>query len=115
VQLTNGFVALVIPILLAKSVYGAYFLFGGLSFGTFVILALYMPETRGEALETIQELFSRPLRLRGISTLKKLFPAGRKGTARSASERIEDLDTSPARDDAAVELSHWRSTAITAA
>ncbi|KAK3075305.1 hypothetical protein LTR53_001506 [Teratosphaeriaceae sp. CCFEE 6253] len=66
---TNGIVALITPILLAKSAFGAYFLFGGLSFGTLVVLALYMPETRGEPLESIQEVFSRPLQLHGIEKL----------------------------------------------
>ncbi|TKA78122.1 hypothetical protein B0A55_02721 [Friedmanniomyces simplex] len=66
---TNGVVALITPILLAKSAYGAYFLFGGLSFGTLVVLALYMPETRGEPLESIQEVFSKPLQRHGVEKL----------------------------------------------
>ncbi|KAK1073324.1 hypothetical protein LTR33_010029, partial [Friedmanniomyces endolithicus] len=66
---TNGIVALITPILLAKSAYGAYFLFGGLSFGTLVVLALFMPETRGEPLESIQEVFSKPLQLHGFGRL----------------------------------------------
>ncbi|KAK0934153.1 hypothetical protein LTR29_014267 [Friedmanniomyces endolithicus] len=66
---TNGIVALITPILLAKSAYGAYFLFGGLSFGTLVVLGLYMPETRGEPLESIQEVFSKPLQLHGFGKL----------------------------------------------
>ncbi|KAK4891568.1 hypothetical protein LTR27_009899 [Elasticomyces elasticus] len=67
--ITNGIVALITPILLAKTAYGAYFLFGGLSFGTLVVLGLYMPETRGEPLESIQEVFSKPLQLHGIERL----------------------------------------------
>lgn len=54
---TNWLVAFATPIFLAKSAYGAYFLFGGLSFATTVVLFLYMPETRGKPLESIQEAF----------------------------------------------------------
>ncbi|KAK5113467.1 hypothetical protein LTR85_010895 [Meristemomyces frigidus] len=70
---TNGLVALITPIFLANSAYGAYFLFGGLSFSTLVVLTLYMPETRGEPLESIQDVFSKPLRLHGIpSAVRRL-------------------------------------------
>ncbi|KAK4565660.1 hypothetical protein LTR86_003508 [Recurvomyces mirabilis] len=79
---TNGLVALITPILLAKSAFGAYFLFGGLSLGTLIVLACYMPETRGEPLETIQEVFSKPLRVHGLDRLRS-----RKG-ARGASALI---------------------------
>ncbi|KAK3627677.1 hypothetical protein LTR56_015461 [Elasticomyces elasticus] len=93
--LTNGTVALVTPILLAKTAYGAYFLFGGLSFGTLVVLALYMPETRGEPLESIQEVFSKPPQLHGVEQL--LHRRFRKSptTSGQASERssveLDDL------------------------
>ncbi|TEA16579.1 Sugar transport protein MST8 [Colletotrichum sidae] len=56
----NWLVAMITPILLDKSAYGAYFLFGGLALGTTVVLAAYMPETRGRSLENIQEAFHRP-------------------------------------------------------
>ncbi|KAK8860086.1 general substrate transporter [Apiospora arundinis] len=55
---TNWLVAMLTPILLDKSAYGAYFLFGGLALGTVLVLAAYMPETRGRSLESIQEAFS---------------------------------------------------------
>lgn len=51
---------MVTPVLLSKSAYGAYFLFGGLALGTVAVLAAYMPETRGMSLETIQDAFQRP-------------------------------------------------------
>lgn len=54
---TNWFVAFVTPILLAKSAYGAYFLFGGLALGTLGVLYIYMPETQGRPLESIQDAF----------------------------------------------------------
>ncbi|KAF6230378.1 hypothetical protein HO133_004720 [Letharia lupina] len=44
---TNWLVAFATPIFLARSSFGAYFLFGGLSLFTLIILALFMPETRG--------------------------------------------------------------------
>lgn len=55
--ITNWLVAFITPILLAKSAYGAYFLFGSLAFFTLVVLFAYMPETQGRPLESIQESF----------------------------------------------------------
>jgi MFS family permease len=54
---TNFLVAILTPILLDKSAYGAYFLFGFLALGTVMVLAAYMPETRGRSLEDIQQAF----------------------------------------------------------
>lgn len=51
---------MVTPVLLSKSAYGAYFLFGGLALSTVAVLAAYMPETRGMSLESIQDAFQRP-------------------------------------------------------
>lgn len=59
-QFTNWLVAMVTPVLLSKSAYGAYFLFGGLALSTVAVLAAYMPETRGMSLEDIQGAFQRP-------------------------------------------------------
>jgi MFS family permease len=61
IQLTNWLVAIITPLLLAKSAYGAYFLFGFLALGTVAVLATCMPETRGRSLENIQEAFHRPV------------------------------------------------------
>ncbi|KAF4874612.1 Sugar transport protein MST8 [Colletotrichum siamense] len=58
--LCNWIVAMITPILLDKSAFGAYFLFAGLAFGTTAVLVAYMPETRGRSLESIQEAFHRP-------------------------------------------------------
>ncbi|KAJ0347170.1 hypothetical protein COL26b_001928 [Colletotrichum chrysophilum] len=60
VYLCNWIVAMITPILLDKSAFGAYFLFAGLAFGTTAVLAAYMPETRGRSLESIQDAFHRP-------------------------------------------------------
>lgn len=63
---------MITPILLDKSAYGAYFLFGGLALGTTAVLAMYMPETRGRSLESIQDAFNRPV-LKGVNYyLRKL-------------------------------------------
>jgi len=56
----NWLVAIATPVFLARSTFGPYFLFGSLSLTTVIILAIFMPETRGESLETIQEAFHRP-------------------------------------------------------
>ncbi|KAK4982902.1 hypothetical protein LTR50_007528 [Elasticomyces elasticus] len=66
---TNFLVAITTPIFLANSSFGAYFLFGGLTLGTVVVLGACMPETRGLSLEAIQDAF------RG-SIVKKFSLAG---------------------------------------
>jgi hypothetical protein len=55
----NFLVALTTPILLAKSSFGAYFLFGGCSILTAIVCALFMPETKGRSLDEIEEAFKR--------------------------------------------------------
>ncbi|MCJ1475483.1 hypothetical protein MMC13_004146 [Lambiella insularis] len=57
---TNWLVAFATPIFLAQSSFGAYFLFGGLALFTVIVLALFMPETRGQSLESIQDAFHAP-------------------------------------------------------
>lgn len=58
---TNWLVAITTPVFLANSSFGAYFLFGFLCLSTVLVLAVYMPETRGQSLEAIRESFERPL------------------------------------------------------
>lgn len=58
--LTNWLAAIWTPILLEKSAFGAYFLFGGLALGAVTVLSAYMPEFRGCSLEDIQRAFHRP-------------------------------------------------------
>ena len=67
----NWLVALVTPIFLVKSSFGPYFLFGGLSLSTVVVLTVLMPETRGKSLELIQEVFHRPALDSWVSTLRE--------------------------------------------
>lgn len=62
-QLTNWLVAFATPVFLARSAYGAYFLFGALSSFTVVILAYWMPETRGKSLEAIEDSFPHSRRI----------------------------------------------------
>ncbi|OLN88781.1 putative polyol transporter 2-like protein 1 [Colletotrichum chlorophyti] len=76
---TNWLVAMITPILLDKSAFGAYFLFGGLALGTTAVLATYMPETRGRSLENIQEAFHRPP-LKGLDHyMRRLRPGHGRG------------------------------------
>ncbi|KAF4635971.1 hypothetical protein G7Y89_g2101 [Cudoniella acicularis] len=69
---TNWLVAFTTPIFLARSAFGAYFLFGGFSLLAVIVLAINMPETRGHSLESIQEAFqarvtrSPGFRIRGL-------------------------------------------------
>ena len=56
-QIANWLVAFATPIFLARSAYGAYFLFGGIALMTLVVLATCMRETRGQSLEDIQDTF----------------------------------------------------------
>lgn len=53
--------AILTPILLDKSAFGAYFLFGGLTLFTVAVLGACMPETRGRSLEDIQQAFHQPI------------------------------------------------------
>ena len=63
--LTNFLVALTTPILLAKSSYGAYFLFGGCTLLTALVCFIFMPETKGKSLNEIEKAFLQR---------RKLFP-----------------------------------------
>lgn len=74
-QFMNWVVAFITPILLDKSAFGAYFLFGGLALGTVLVLGVYMPETRGRSLENIQEAFSQHRAPDVRQYIGKIFPA----------------------------------------
>ncbi|KAI2619153.1 putative MFS sugar transporter [Hypoxylon sp. NC1633] len=92
---TNFLVALITPILLEASAFGAYFLFGGLTLGTVIVLAIYMPETRQRSLESIQEAFHRPAALSSLTQLLQPFGFGARGRGRqtprepAAGEEVE--------------------------
>lgn len=55
--LSNFLVALLTPVLLESSSFGAYFLFGGCALLTAVVCAVFMPETQGRSLDEIEEAF----------------------------------------------------------
>jgi len=57
--LANWLVAFATPIFLARSAYGAYFLFGAIALLTLVVLVTCMRETRGLSLEDIQVSFAQ--------------------------------------------------------
>jgi hypothetical protein len=70
----NFLVALVTPTLLAKTTYGAYFLFGGCTFLTALVCILVMPETRGKSLNEIEQAFQKKKsRVGGFKGLLALF------------------------------------------
>jgi sugar porter (SP) family MFS transporter len=54
---SNWIIAFTTPILLAKSTYGVYFLWGGSLVFTVIICIFFMPETRGRSLEDIEDSF----------------------------------------------------------
>ncbi len=54
---SNFLVALVTPILLQSSSFGAYFLFGGCSLFTAIVCVMFMPETKGRSLDEIEDAF----------------------------------------------------------
>ena len=71
----NFLVALTTPILLAKSSFGAYFLFGGCTLLTAMVCFMFMPETKGKSLNEIEEAFRRKASVSGGFTkaLRKIL------------------------------------------
>lgn len=57
--LANFLVALTTPILLARFSYAAYFLFGGCTLLTAIVCFIFMPETKGQSLDQIEDAFRR--------------------------------------------------------
>jgi hypothetical protein len=83
--LSNFLVALVTPTLLAKTSYGAYFLFGGCTFLTAVVCVVFMPETRGRSLDEIETAFHRTR----IGGLKGVLGTLKKNVLRRRVETVE--------------------------
>ncbi|KAI1210210.1 general substrate transporter [Annulohypoxylon truncatum] len=69
--LSNFLVALVTPTLLAKTSYGAYFLFGGCTLLTAAVCWVFMPETRGMSLGEIDEAFVTKSGLAKVSGVRE--------------------------------------------
>lgn len=85
---TNWIIAIITPVLLAKSSYGAYFLFGGICLISVLVLMFSMPETRGLSLEAIQEAFLVPgtaRRGRVVSLLRRWAGVGGSNDTSSSS------------------------------
>ncbi|KAI0381419.1 general substrate transporter [Hypomontagnella monticulosa] len=77
--LSNFLVALVTPTLLAKTSYGAYFLFGGCALLTAAVCAVFMPETRGLSLGEIDQAFVRGSKAgTAVSGLREFARAARR-------------------------------------
>ncbi|EFQ27409.1 hypothetical protein CGRA01v4_04488 [Colletotrichum graminicola] len=89
----NWLVALITPILLSESAYGAYFLFGALTIFTVVVLTVFMPETRGRSLENIQSEFRRPVFENMIGSL--CLPGVRRRAAASQGASEFPLESQP--------------------
>lgn len=99
---TNWFVAMITPILLDKSAFGAYFLFGGLALFTVAVLGACMPETRGRSLEDIQQAFHHPALGTLTSRLKSFVRRGDRagtGTPVSISSGHEGVELRPSTVD----------------
>jgi hypothetical protein len=77
------------PILLSRSAFGAYFLFGFLAIFAVIFLGFFMPETRGKSLESIQDAFSQPIVSNWTSQLKKLAIKMGLGNGISSQNEVE--------------------------
>jgi len=87
---TNFIVALTAPYFLSKSACGPYFLYGGLTLFAVIVLARWMPETKGLGLERIAEVFGVALEEREMITLatgRETPVEGRESRRRAAMER----------------------------
>ncbi|KAI0596829.1 general substrate transporter [Biscogniauxia sp. FL1348] len=93
--LTNWLVAMLTPVLLEASAFGAYFLFGGLALGTVAVLAVCMPETRGRSLESIQDAFQRPA---ASSLLAQCLRIGRGPARRADAGAANDVELEERHD-----------------
>jgi hypothetical protein len=91
-------VAILAPILLDASSFAAYFLFGGLALGTVVVLAAYMPETRGRSLEDIQEAFHRPALTTGLNGLAQSLRLRKRHGPSAAVVELEDRTVAAATE-----------------
>ncbi|KAI0410510.1 general substrate transporter [Xylaria grammica] len=90
---TNWLVAILAPILLDASSSAAYFLFGGLALSTVIVLAAYMPETRGRTLEDIQEAFHRPALSAVIAGFRQSLRIRKRQVPPGVATELEDRNT----------------------
>ncbi|KAK6429686.1 hypothetical protein LTR95_014166 [Oleoguttula sp. CCFEE 5521] len=102
-SLINAFVALITPILIDHSAYGAWFLFAGLSLFTTIVLGLYVPDPKDQPLETIQTGFSKPLQVHGARLWGVESSDG--GSMWESSSMFRLMDSIVIR---AIGTSHWQ-------
>ncbi|KAF2843780.1 general substrate transporter [Patellaria atrata CBS 101060] len=93
---TNWFVGFFTPIFLANSSFGAYFLFGFIALATVAVLAVYMPETRGIPLESIQEAFDRPVMKSWAHHIRRLFSRSTLDPSRDQGIELSSMPSTPA-------------------
>lgn len=100
--IVNWIVAFTTPIFLANSTFGVYFLFGSATLLTAIVCSLFMPETRGQTLESINEAFERSGSVRSsvvkiADRLRSAVQPQRKHTISDATSVDVELDVLPAR------------------
>lgn len=88
----NWIVAIITPILLASSSSAAYFLYGSLAFGSVAVLWVYMPETRGRSLESIQDQFQRPAVQSFTHHLRKILSSSHSHQSSSLSSAEQTIE-----------------------
>jgi Sugar (and other) transporter len=86
---TNFVVALTAPYFISKTASGPYFLYGASTFCSVVVLAKWMPETKGLGLERIGEVFGIVLEEREMITVAtgRDTPSVAEGRRRAPVER----------------------------
>ncbi|KAK8002175.1 hypothetical protein PG991_014397 [Apiospora marii] len=88
--LSNFLVAIVTPTLLARTSYGAYFLFGGCTLLTALVCWAFMPETRGRSLDDIDRAFRERNKMANNNNKQRSGHASgfRQFIARAVSRRV---------------------------
>ncbi|KAL8950172.1 MAG: hypothetical protein Q9222_003779 [Ikaeria aurantiellina] len=91
----NFIVALITPIFLAHSSFGAYYLFGFAIVFTGLVCLVYMPESRGKSLQTIHREFDESLHTKLIGAFRRMRSrrAARKGGITERKNRMESSDS----------------------
>ncbi|KAI4228167.1 MAG: hypothetical protein L6R36_001820 [Xanthoria steineri] len=94
---SNFLVALVTPIFLDYSSFGAYYLFGVSIVLTGLVCLMYMPESRGKSLQTIHREFDESLHVKVIRALGRGWSEGRSQRGRvkvKEPKRMESMESS---------------------
>ncbi|KAL9040077.1 MAG: hypothetical protein Q9180_002141 [Flavoplaca navasiana] len=91
---SNFIVALITPIFLDYSSFGAYYLFGISIVGTGLLCLVYMPESRGKSLQTIHREFDESLHVKVISAIGRGWIGCTKKREVEEPKRLESTGTS---------------------